>query len=562
MSTFKIKPYENIPNPNSTNTQYGAIFTFCIKTSAASDFATAIGSGGFIKWGGQTTGLTTVGTVPSSKYIYVDRGDNIPYKNSTSINTVKQTINRTNVLISTSPDVYAGGIGTSANTALSSASGSIFYNLTTPALYATSSLANNLLDITPIWQATKYSNSDVINSATAGDIFGKHVNNDPQFFANPSMLSSALLNANLTNVSGISTSNTPYADRFGSEDFGAGHTMADYTMYSIVIPCSTAAAATYLEFNDSGTAAGFKMNSNTVGFTPLSLIIQSAAITSSAPTLTAAEVLNPPTPSGGGVEYTNNNSMTLITTATQYIQYNVQKPSGAAENSYKPGDTNSAVALPPTGTFTATAATASAVSMFPTPIDNTTTKVIYNYTVTDNNVAEMTSGIFLNCESYLDAGDAGTHVGDAEYNPGLTRTVQGESDTITYSTTSGTGVTQLVNSYTVDGGSEAWYLPIISRTSSDSGSYSVTFTPTGGSSTTINYMDPTNFLKTGTTTHLTIADNLQVSDPCPKKLNIGTNIYQVDPTVTPYVEGQVGTTPNITSFTNSAIVVQAAVSNS
>ena len=576
MSTFKIKPYENLPSTGSTT--YGAIFTFCVKSgTATTNFESDVESNtDFIKYGLSTAGLTgqdiIIKTAPS-KYIYIDRGNNIPYKNNDSMNSVKQTVNRTKVQLTSSPATYTTGIGTNPNGSGISQGDSIFTETTTdnkPKIYLTSALASCIKDISDVYQHLKYSN---LTDTDAVAYFGANVDGDTSILTNPSQLPATILNTKLSGGGGDPTAVQPIdpnlsynGDRFPSEN------LSGVTVYSIVMPPqSTAQANTYLEFNDSNSTT--KLTSSDVGFTPLSLVIQSAAITSSAPTLTEAEAANPPTPvtPGAGVEYTNNNSMTLYTVATQYIQYNVQRnmtdyQTAGKDISYKPCDSNSAINLPPTTTFavpSTTTSTPSAVTTFPAGPDSTNT--IFTYVTQDSNQQDiMTSGTFINCEPY----DSNVQ-GDADHNPGFTKAIQGVGDSthsqgdLPYTTDITSATKQIVNSYTVDGETR-WYTPILPSANSVSSPDQVTVS-VGGSNTTVYTLNPNKLIANNTT--IVLGDNLAATvSPCPTVLDVvdvsGTATYQVNSDVGVYLDGQAGSIPNITSFTNSALVVQSANSNS
>lgn len=541
MSTFKIKPYENLPSTGST--YYGAIFTFCIKTGAGSATKTQFESDlahNLIKWSSSTYISQVEGSVTG--HIYVDRGDNIPWKNSESINSVKQSVNRTKV--KTGVNTYATGIGDTA--AGITGGDSVFNSLATPKLYLTSTLGTNVIDVTPVYQKLKYTNSQ-----DAAAYFGRNVNGSNEIFTNPSLLDKNILDTKILTSTDINTS-TKYSDRFDNTS------LSDYTVYSIVFPATNVVATTTLEINDNDASCVTKLTDVNVGFKPLSLIIQSAAITSAAPTLAHNEVITPPVNPGDGVEYTNNNSMTLITTATQYIQYNVQTNS-VSENMYKPGDSNSAVSLPPTSTFAVAAVTSgtpSTVNTFPMlqdPTDNT----VYSYaTETVGSSDVVSTGIFINCEPF-----ATSTTGDSDHNPGFTGAIQGSEDISTgglpYSPTDNTKM--LVNTYEVDG-QTAWFVPILSTNSTDG--YTVTVDDGNSTSTTINLLNPTKLITGyGSTTTVTIGDNLAdtTGSPCSEKMvaNSVTGRYTAPDSITPYLDGQAGSIPNITSFTNSALVVQS-----
>lgn len=571
MSTFKIKPYENLPSTGTTT--YGAIFTFCIKTSAVQDFEDDIHDNSLIQYTDSTpatSGLTSVVSTSPSKYIYIDRGNNIPYKNNDSMNSVKQTVNRTKVQLTSSPATYTTGIGTNPNGSGISQGDSIFTETTTtPKIYLTSALASCIKDISDVYQHLKYSN---LTDTDAVAYFGANVDGDTSILTNPSQLPATILNTKLsggggdpTAVQPIDPSLTYNGDRFPNTD---NTIMSGVTVYSIVLPPqSTAQANTYLEFNDSNSTT--KLTSSDVGFTPLSLVIQSAAITSSAPTLTEAETANPPTPvtPGAGVEYTNNNSMTLYTVATQYIQYNVQRnmtdyQTAGKDISYKPGDSNSAINLPPTTTFavpSTTTSTPSAVTTFPAGPDSTNTT--FTYVTQDSNQQDvMTSGTFINCEPY----DSNVQ-GDADHNPGFTKAIQGEGDSthpqgdLPYTTDTTSATKQIVNSYTVDGETR-WYTPILPSANNVSSPDQVTVS-VGGTNTTVYTLNPNKLIANNTT--IVLGDNLAATvSPCPTVLDVvdvsGTATYQVSSDVGVYLDGQAGSIPNITSFTNSALVVQSA----
>lgn len=550
MSTFKIKPYENLPSTGTTT--YGAIFTFCVKSGV--DLTTDLSTNHFLKYNSQD--ITQVASTTPTGYIYIDRGNNIPYKNNSSMNSVKQTVNRTK--IQTGVSTYSTGVGLDSNGSGIGKGDTIFSSsgtpISAPILVTTSSIASNIKDISDVYQHLKYSN---LTDTDAVAYFGRNVDGDTSILTNPSQLSSTILNTKLSGGGGQSGVAQPIDPRvsYSGNDRYDNISLTGMTCYSIILPpAATADSLTTLEFNDN--SATNKLTDFSVAFTPLSLVIQSVAITSSAPTLTPEEHQNPPTPvtPGAGVEYTNNNSMTLFTTATQYIQYNVQRNPNATSGddlSYKPGDTDSAITLPPTTTFTAaTVGTPTAVSTFPSGPDDTNT--VFTYVATENNTDTMTSGCFINCEPY-----DSTVQGDSIHNPGFTRAIQGDENELSYTTDTTSATKQIVNSYTVDGETR-WYTPILPSASGDSVTVSI-----GGNNTTVYTLNPSKLVGSGTT--IVLGDNEAATvNPCPSNLTIvptggGSTIsYQVADEVGVYLDGQAGSIPNITSFTNSALVVQSA----
>ena len=178
MSSIAIKPYASI---KGTNEYVGAVVTFCCKT------AKVPGTAFTVSWNGAE--ISTLSPSLTNANFVVDFGNNIPFKNSSSVeHATPITIDRTNSYYDGSmTDHGLTNTGyifaeTSGNTPIMTATSNITIGNGTPSLtnYQMTTTANPYFGI---W----------ITSGSSYDKF-----NATNFFANPSGLTPTILNYNLT----------------------------------------------------------------------------------------------------------------------------------------------------------------------------------------------------------------------------------------------------------------------------------------------------------------------------------------------------------------------------
>ena len=317
MSSIAIKPYASI---KGTNEYVGAVVTFCCKT------AKVPGTAFTVSWNGAE--ISTLSPSLTNANFVVDFGNNIPFKNSSSVeHATPITIDRTNSYYDGSmTDHGLTNTGyifaeTSGNTPIMTATSNITIGNGTPSLtnYQMTTTANPYFGI---W----------ITSGSSYDKF-----NATNFFANPSGLTPTILNYNLTSTTAGSarTLSTSSMTSYTAGNRFDNTALTGYTVYSIILPpTSTVDATSELKFEDAADT----LNDSAVSFRLLSTVLQSIKTTCGAPTKKDGS-------DGTGGQYINNNSVTLHCFATRYIQYNTQNTTyGNNQVSIEPG--NETICLP------------------------------------------------------------------------------------------------------------------------------------------------------------------------------------------------------------------------
>ena len=314
MSSITIKPYASVKGTGGANDEtVGAIVTFGVKTASGA----VPGTDFTVSW--DNTDLSLSNSLSDDAHFYVDFGNNIPFKNNTSVaHALPITIDRCKGIRSlTSNYIFENATGG----AVMIPTTGITLGNTTPAITGYN-IGSSATIYTGVWTNTTFTNKN--------------------FFANPSSLNSNVLNVDLTksSISGSSiptSASTTYAsgNRFKAED---STVLADYTLYSVILPVKTTADSGELKFEDGSDPTKF-LNNASVGFRLFSTVLQSIKITCGAPTLSDST-------DGTNDQYINNNSSTLYCFATRYIQYNTQNTTyySGTKISIEPG--NKTVVLP------------------------------------------------------------------------------------------------------------------------------------------------------------------------------------------------------------------------